>query len=107
MLRRFYIYIMSNCRRTVLYIGVTNSLERRYIEHVLKKDKESFSAKYNVCDLLYYEEYGSSLDAIAREKQLKTWSRKKKIQLIERQNSTMQNLFELTRDSSTPCGRSE
>ena len=98
---------MSNCRRTVLYIGITNSLGRRYIEHALKKDKSSFSAKYNLCDLLYYEEYSSSLDAIAREKQLKNWSRKKKDHLIEGQNPTKQNLFDMTQDSSTPCGRSE
>ncbi len=98
---------MSNTRRTVLYIGITNSLERRYIEHAFQKDKSTFTAKYNVCDLLYFEEYGSSLDAIAREKQLKKWRREKKLQLIQRSNPEMQDLFVIRRDSSTPFSRSE
>jgi len=98
---------MSNCRKTVLYVGITNSLERRYIEHTFKKNPSSFSSRYNVCELLYYEEYSSSLDAIAREKQFKKWGRTKKVHLIQSLNPDMQNLFEAHRDSSTPYSRSE
>ena len=107
MQKSFYVYIMSNSRRTVLYIGITNSLERRYIEHSFKKNRNSFTFRYNICDLLYYEEYSSSLDVIAREKQLKRWGRTKKMNLIEQENPYLENLFKISRDSSAPFSRPE
>ncbi len=78
----YYIYILTNKSNSVLYIGVTNNLSRRLYEH---KNKliDGFSKKYNTNKIVYFEESSSIDDAILREKQLKGWSRKKKIQLIE------------------------
>lgn len=85
---------MSNKHRTVYYIGVTNKLERRCIEHTWKLDKKSFTAKYNIDRLLYFEEYSYPEDAIRREKQLKGWTRVKKIKLIKTINPEARNLFD-------------
>ncbi|MCK4529690.1 MAG: GIY-YIG nuclease family protein, partial [Candidatus Marinimicrobia bacterium] len=67
-----YVYILSNKMRTVLYVGVTNDLGRRIFEHKTGHGSK-FTNKYNVSDLMYYEEYPSINDAIDREKQLKRW----------------------------------
>lgn len=80
----FFVYITTNVLRT-LYIGVTNNLERRVFEHRLKQ-ADGFTRKYNVAMLVFCEEFDSIRDAIGREKQLKNWSRAKKITLIEREN---------------------
>jgi len=64
---------MANNHNTVFYIGITNSLDRRLIEHKFKQNKNSFTAKYNITKMLYFEEYDSPTDAITREKQLKGW----------------------------------
>ena len=82
----FYIYILTNAKKTVLYIGMTNSLTRRLDEHYLKENPDSFSAKYNCHHLIYYEIYQYVYDAMARETQLKKWSRKKKEALINSKN---------------------
>ncbi|MCK4530537.1 MAG: GIY-YIG nuclease family protein [Candidatus Marinimicrobia bacterium] len=77
--------------RTVVYIGMTNDLERRMFEH--KTGHGSiFNKKYNVTDLLYYEEYPSVLDAITREKQLKNWHREWKWNLIKSNNKHLNDL---------------
>ena len=81
----YYVYIMSNPRRTVLYIGVTNNLERRVAEHKSRTLK-GFTSTYNVTDLVYFEDCSTVDDAIAREKQLKGWTRAKKNALVERIN---------------------
>jgi len=81
----FWIYIVTNRNHSVLYIGVTNSLMRRAWEHT-EGIGADFAAKYRCSKLLYYEHYKEIDDAIAREKQLKRWSRAKKIALIERLN---------------------
>lgn len=93
LMKKYYVYIMSNVRRNVLYIGVTNSLERRCIEHVHKKDETSFAVRYNTTDLLYFEDFCDVVDAINREKQLKRWSKKKKLNLIRMMNPDFSNLF--------------
>ena len=80
-----YEYILSNKNRTVLYIGVTNNLERRLYEHK-NKLTDSFTKKYNLTKLVYYETTDDINDAIHREKQLKGWLRIKKIMLIEEDN---------------------
>jgi len=85
---------MCNKHNTVYYIGITNTLDRRAIEHKWKLNKNSFTARYNICKLLYFEEYDNPTDAIAREKQLKGWRRDKKINLIIKLNPTMRDLFE-------------
>jgi len=80
-----YVYILTNDRKTVLYIGVTNDLRRRLIEHK-SGNSDSFTKKYNVYNLVYYEEFTSVDEAISREKQLKNWNRAKKNKLIEMEN---------------------
>lgn len=79
----FYTYILSNKMRTVLYIGVTNDLERRIFEHKTGHGSK-YCKKYNITDLMYYEEYPSIVDAIGREKQLKNWHRDWKWNLIKK-----------------------
>jgi putative endonuclease len=83
--RYYYVYILASIRR-VLYIGVTNDLEKRLASHRSKQYQRSFTAKYNVNRLVYVEDYTEITQAIAREKQLKSWRRSKKVRLIERQN---------------------
>jgi len=80
-MKEYYVYIMTNGVRT-LYIGVTNDLMRRVFEHK-EKLAEGFTTKYNITMLVYYETTGDIQAAIAREKQLKSWRRSKKIALIE------------------------
>ena len=89
----FYVYIISNNFRNVLYIGVTRNIERRLYEH---KNKliDGFSKKYNLNVLLSYETTEYALDAIAREKQLKKWNRDKKFTLIKSVNPELRNLSE-------------
>lgn len=80
----FFVYIMTNVSHT-LYIGVTGNLERRVFEH-REKRADGFTRSYNITMLVYCEEFDSVRDAIGREKQLKNWSRTKKVALIERGN---------------------
>ena len=82
--RSYYVYIMTNHSRT-LYTGVTNNLLRRVMEHK-KKELPGFTQKYNISQLVFYEETDDINTAIAREKQIKGWLRKKKIDLIETMN---------------------
>lgn len=84
--------MMTNNHRT-LYTGVTNNLERRVFEHKNKLVK-GFTSKYNVDKLLYFEAFHEITDAIAREKQIKGWIRKKKDVLIEKMNPDLKDLSE-------------
>jgi len=77
--------MLTNRSRVVLYIGVTNDLENRMRWHH-NTEKNSFVKKYKLDRLIYYEEFGDIPDAIAREKQLKHWSREKKNDLVRRLN---------------------
>jgi putative endonuclease len=95
-----YVYILSNQGNSVFYIGVTNDLERRIREHKTSKDS-SFTRKYNVSNLLYFEKLESMESAIRREKQLKNWHRDWKINLIREQNPEMNDLAEDWWDSET------
>jgi putative endonuclease len=81
----YYVYILTNANHTVLYTGVTNDLARRLNEHKQKKIK-GFTKKYNVDKLIYFEEFEFIDLAIAREKQIKGYSRVKKIALIDKFN---------------------
>lgn len=91
MRRSYFVYILTNKSNT-LYIGITNNLNRRIYEH--KKGLISgFTNRYNLYKLIYFEEYKSSLDAIRREKQLKTWRRTKKIALIKKINPDFKELL--------------
>ena len=89
-MREYYVYIMAS-RRRVLYVGVTNDLARRVDEHKQKKNA-GFTARYNVNRLVYFEEYGDIREAIAREKQIKSWRRSKKVALIELLNPKWRDL---------------
>ena len=85
----FYVYILTNKTRTVLYTGVTNNLHRRLHQHKTKTNPNSFTAKYNVEFLVYYEKFGWIQQAIMREKEIKNLSRFKKFELIRKQNPNM------------------
>jgi len=89
----YFVYILTSKRNGTLYIGVTSSLFRRGFQHKLKENVNSFTAKYNVNILVFYESYQYIKDAIVREKQLKKWNREWKIRLIEEQNPTWRDLF--------------
>ncbi|MCF6169130.1 GIY-YIG nuclease family protein, partial [Lutibacter sp.] len=80
----FYVYIITNTYRTTFYIGVTNNLNRRLLEHTqnMVTVKKTFAAKYNLKYLVYYQKFGWVQHAIAREKELKGWRREKKLNLI-------------------------
>ncbi|HXR24307.1 MAG TPA: GIY-YIG nuclease family protein [Candidatus Binataceae bacterium] len=86
----FCVYIMTNASGT-LYTGVTNDLERRVHEHKSHLTP-GFTARYQIDKLLYYEEWVGPLEAIAREKQIKGWLRRKKIALIESKNPAWKDL---------------
>ena len=79
---QYYVYILSNKNHTVLYTGVTRDLIRRVYEHKNNSDPNSFTAKYKVHKLVYFEETNDVKAAIEREKQIKSWSRSRKTDLI-------------------------
>ncbi len=80
----YYVYIITNPDKTVLYTGVTNNLKRRLSEHYESRgERNHFAGKYYCHKLLSFERFDVIDDAIAREKQIKRWSRKKKEFLIE------------------------
>ena len=84
---QYWVYIVTNPRKTSLYIGVTNDLSRRLQEHFENRGNvETFAGKYFCYNLVYFDEFKYIDKAIAREKQLKKWSRKKKENLIEMSN---------------------
>lgn len=90
--RYYYVYISTNKINSVLYTGVTNNLLNRDDQHKIKLNKKSFTAKYNVNKVVYYETYKYINDAIAREKQIKAGPRQKKIDLIRSINSGWKDL---------------
>jgi putative endonuclease len=102
--RAFYVYIMSS-KSGVLYIGVTNNLERRVNEHREGLTK-GFTKKYRIGQLLYFEEFERPGDAITREKQIKGWTRARKLDLIHSMNLPMEDLSASwrTRDPSRRPG---
>ena len=89
----YYIYILTNHTNKVMYIGMTNDLQRRLHEH--KNELiEGFTKKYPVHKLVYYEEFSSPQHAIAWEKQLKQWKRDKKNALVETMNPEWKDFSE-------------
>jgi putative endonuclease len=91
-MKQYYVYIMTNRSKT-FYTGVTNNVIRRVYEHK-NKMIDGFTKKYNLTNLVYFEETGDILSAITREKQIKGWLRKKKIVLIESVNPEWEDLSE-------------
>jgi len=88
----YYVYILTNIYNKVLYTGVTNDLIRRLYEHQ-NKIYDGFTAKYNVHKLVYFDYVEEVLSVIEREKQIKGWTRQKKIRLIETMNPNWDDLL--------------
>src|SRR5687768_3943637 len=86
-IKQFFCYITTNPTKTVLYVGASNNLPQRLTEHYLERGLTfTFAGRYNCYNLVYYETYYRAGDALARESQLKGWTRKKKELLIETEN---------------------
>ena len=90
-MKRSFVYILTNKYRTTFYIGVTADLERRILEHIEEKGSV-FTEKYNLKDLIYFEEFNNIDQAIAREKQLKNWHKEWKLNLIKETNPGLKTL---------------
>ena len=86
-MKHWYVYIMANKPKGVLYIGVTDNIEERVKEHKLKVHPNSFTAKYNCDKLIYFEEFENGNEAEKRERNFKKWKRDWKIELVEDMNS--------------------
>ena len=89
-MNKYYVYIVTNKTKT-LYTGMTNNLSRRMYEHKMKLI-DGFTKKYNMTNLVYYEEFSDVRYAIEREKHIKGWLRKKKIALIETLNPNWEEI---------------
>jgi putative endonuclease len=94
----YFVYILASKRNGTLYVGMTNNLLRRIMEH-RKGSSEGFTKRYHVSQLVYYEETGSVEAAISREKQLKNWKRIWKLELIEKENPNWKDLSILLLDT--------
>jgi len=92
-MNQFYVYMLTNKANKLLYIGVTNDLERRMFEHKNRLVK-GFTKKYNLTKLIYYEVTTDVRSALEREKQLKNWHRDWKIKLVNNFNPTWRDLSE-------------
>ncbi len=90
--KTFFVYIMTNFKNSVFYTGVTNNLARRVQEHKNKLNKKSFTTKYNINKLIYFEVYDNPSDAITREKQIKAGSRQDKLDLINSVNKELKDI---------------
>jgi putative endonuclease len=89
----YYVYILASRRDGATYVGVTNDLVRRVYEH-RQKALPSFTSKYNVTQLVWFEVYDDPTNAILREKGLKKWKRAWKVRLIEEQNPDWNDLYD-------------
>ena len=89
--KTYYVYLITNWNNKVLYIGVTNNLERRLYEHKNKLIK-GFTEKYNINKLVYFEQTDDIYSAITREKEIKQWRREKKNNLVESKNKPWEDL---------------
>ena len=90
---QYYVYILTNTHNSVLYTGVTNDLVRRVHEHKNHLVKDSFTSRYNVEKLVYYEVTSNVDAALEREKQIKGWNRKRKNKLVESRNPAWNDLY--------------
>jgi putative endonuclease len=91
---KHYVYIITNKPKGVLYIGETGKLKKRIYQHKTKSHPNTFSARYNLDKLVYFEEYETEKEAKLREKQMKKWNRDWKIELIEKSNPDWRDLYE-------------
>src|SRR3989344_1445653 len=102
-MKHYHVYILTNKSNKVLYTGVTNDLLRRVYEHRAKLI-DGFTKKYNLNKLIYFEEFTDINEAIAAEKKIKGWLRRKKIKLIESKNPKWNDLFLLLQEYSFTGG---
>lgn len=97
--KTYFVYIATNQRNTVLYTGVTRDIYKRMSQHK-ERSVSGFTSKYNIDKLVFVESFGTPIEAISAEKRIKGWSRKKKVDLIKKNNIEWNDLFDLERDSS-------
>ena len=90
----YYVYMMTNSHKNLLYTGITNDLVRRIYEHKHHLDRGSFTDRYNIEYLVYFESTSDVTDAIEREKQIKGWNRKRKDKLIASKNPNWDDLYQ-------------
>jgi len=90
---KWYVYIITNHTNRVLYTGITNDLNRRIFEHKSGIICTSFSTKYKLYKLIWFEEFTSPRDAISSEKKIKGWTREKKLKLIRQLNPNFKDLY--------------
>ncbi len=93
-MKTYYVYILANMTNVSIYVGVTNNLLRRVYEHKNELDSDSFTAKYGIHKLVYYETTFDVHAALEREKQLKSWNRARKNRLVESMNPKWEDLYE-------------
>ena len=91
--KAYYVYILTNWNNKVMYVGITNNLERRIYEHKEKVVK-GFTEKYNVNKLVFYEQTSDIAEALNREKEIKKWRREKKNRLVVNTNPLWRDLSE-------------
>ena len=91
---QYYVYILTNITGTTMYVGITKDLVRRMYEHKHKLDIGSFTAKYDIHKLVYYEYTSDVRAAIEREKQIKGWNRARKNKLVESRNPLWEDLYQ-------------
>lgn len=91
-MKSYFVYILASKRNGTLYTGITNNLTRRIYEH-RQNLIDGFTKKYNVHKLVFFEETGDINEAILREKRIKKWKRRWKIELIEKENSGWKDLY--------------
>ena len=89
--KSYYVYLLTNWNNQVMYVGITNNLERRIYEHK-EKIVKGFTQKYNVNKLVYYEQTSDVVEALNREKEIKKWRRDKKNRLVFDSNPLWQDL---------------
>jgi len=92
-MNNYFVYLITNHTDSVLYVGVTNNLERRIFEHKNGINVSSFSKKYRLYKLLWFEVFNNIDEAIQIEKRVKAWRREKKVELIKTVNPTFMDLF--------------
>lgn len=95
--KSYFVYILTNYTNSVFYIGITNNLQRRIFEHKTKVNPDSFTGKYRLYKLIWFEEFPTAQEAIIIEKRIKGWTRIKKIKLITSKNPSFKDLNSYTK----------
>ncbi len=91
--KQYFVYILTNYTNSVFYTGITNNLQRRILEHRMHVNPNSFTARYRMYKLIWYEEFSDPTTAIENEKRVKDYRRAKKLALIKNMNPMMEDLY--------------